>query len=92
MSHCLLRRVSALVALLVVMLFDEDRLHMTYYGPASGRQFNLIYQQLPAVWFVRAGDGSPGIGLSTSALVETGGFDNVSRGERNAILVVLPYT
>jgi hypothetical protein len=40
------------------VLFDEDRLHMTYYGPASGQQFNLIYQQLPAVWFVESGDGS----------------------------------
>jgi predicted neuraminidase len=40
------------------VLFDQDRLHMTYYGPACGQQFNLIYQQLPAVWFVESGDGS----------------------------------
>ena len=33
------------------VLFDGDRLHMSYYGPANGRQFNLIYQQLPATWF-----------------------------------------
>jgi hypothetical protein len=33
------------------VLFDDARLHMTYYGPAGGQQFNLIYQQLPATWF-----------------------------------------
>ena len=33
------------------VLFDDDRLHMTYYGPAGGQQFNLIYQPLPATWF-----------------------------------------
>lgn len=33
------------------VLFDDDRLHVTYYGPGGGQQFILIYQPLPATWF-----------------------------------------
>lgn len=37
------------------VLFDGDRLHMTYYGPVKGQQFNMLHRILPADWFTASG-------------------------------------